>query len=267
MQDKLILFALYLFTSNQQTVLNMNTDNRKNIGQRIRAYREEKKYTREEFATKLGTNLANLGNIERGEQMPTIPQLQALVSFSYISYKYWLDGVGKGEANLQANEPLSPYQTGQPFELDGLYIMSVPLVNQYAYGGYLRGFGDGEYLDELPKVPFVLEREYKGNYLCFEMRGDSMNDGSVESLIEGDILLCREIGKDLWSKSKLHIKKWKDFVVVHKTEGITVKRIIDHDVEKGLITLHPLNDLYKDFTINLTDVVQILNVVKVERKR
>jgi phage repressor protein C with HTH and peptisase S24 domain len=144
-------------------------------------------------------------------------------------------------------------------------LMYVPLVSEYAYGGYLHGFNDPEYIEELPKIPFIVEKEHKGEYMCFEVKGDSMDDGSHESYLERDILLCRNVRKDFW-KSKLHINKW-DFVIVHKDSGICLKRIVKHDVDKGIITLHSLNDYYEDFNMDLRDVSKIFNVVDVQRKR
>lgn len=144
-------------------------------------------------------------------------------------------------------------------------IMMVPLVNQYAYGSYLSGYGDPEFVENLPKIPFILDKEYKGEYLCFEMKGDSMEDDTRESLEEGDILLCRNVRKDFW-KSKLHIKQW-DFVIVHKERGVVAKRIISHNVENGDIVLHSLNEFYNDYTVNLNDVDQIFNIVDVQKKR
>lgn len=149
--------------------------------------------------------------------------------------------------------------------IDNPTVMYVPLVNQYAYAGYLDGFGDTEYLHELPKIPFESDREHKGDYICFEMKGDSMDDGSVDSYLEGDILLCRNVRQDYW-KSKLHINKW-DFVIVHKERGIVVKRIVNHDVENGKITLHSLNDYYQDYEVDLSEVAQIFNVVDFKRRK
>lgn len=144
-------------------------------------------------------------------------------------------------------------------------IMFVPLVTQYAYAGYLSGYSDEEYLESLPKVPFILDKEYKGQYLCFEVKGDSMECENEESINEGSILLCRNVRQDYW-KSKLHINKW-DFVIVTKTEGILVKRISKHDVEKGIIILHSLNEFYTDKEVHLKNVDQIFNIVEVQQKR
>lgn len=144
-------------------------------------------------------------------------------------------------------------------------IMNVPLVNQYAYAGYLSGYQDASYLSQLPTLPFIVDHEAQGNYVAFEVKGDSMNDGTEESYIEGDRLLCREIPQHLWCGTKLHIRKW-DFIIVH-SEGILVKRIIDHDVENHTITIHSLNPLYQDRKIDLCDVRQIFNVVELQRPR
>lgn len=144
-------------------------------------------------------------------------------------------------------------------------IIYVPLVNQYAYAGYLNGYQNETYMNTLPTIPFIADHEARGNYIAFEVKGDSMNDGTEDSYLEGDRLLCREIPFHLWKDSRLHIKKW-DFVIVHE-EGIIVKRIIEHDVENRTITVHSLNDLYPDRVIDLAEVKQIFNVVEMQRPR
>lgn len=96
-----------------------------------------------------------------------------------------------------------------------------PFVSQKAYAGYLSGWADEEYVESLPTVAFPVDHTPLGKYLVFEVKGDSMDDGSDEAYKEGDRLLCREVRKEYWIDSKLHIKKW-DFVIVHK-EGILIK--------------------------------------------
>lgn len=118
---------------------------------------------------------------------------------------------------------------------------------------------------QLPVVPFFVDHEARGNYIAFEVRGDSMNDGSAESYLEGDRLLCREIPRDLWCQSKLHLRKW-DFVIIHN-EGILIKRIIAHDVINHTITIHSLNPLFDDKVLDLCDINQIFNVIELQRPR
>ncbi|WP_299618810.1 S24 family peptidase [uncultured Tenacibaculum sp.] len=142
----------------------------------------------------------------------------------------------------------------------------VPLINKRARAGFLSGWEDDEYIDELPKIPWEVDREYKGNYLTFEVVGDSMEcDNPRESILEGDLLLGREVRKEYWS-SKLHINKW-DFIVVHKTEGILVKRIIEHEVETGKLILHSLNPYYENQEVYMQDLNGIYNIVDIKRSR
>lgn len=151
----------------------------------------------------------------------------------------------------------------KPMKLE--HIVFAPLVSQYAYAGYLSGYADEEYIEGLPVVPFFADHEAKGNYVAFEVRGDSMDDGTDEGYMEGDRVLGREISPDLWVNSKLHIRKW-DFVIVH-TEGILIKRIIAHDVDKHLITIHSLNDMYEDKVLDLKDIRKIFNVIELQRPK
>lgn len=151
---------------------------------------------------------------------------------------------------------------------NGQYIMIVPLVQDYAYAGYLGGYQDDEYIDELPKHSFVVNKQHRGKYMAFQVIGDSMSNGTEESITEGSTVTGREIQRHLWS-SRFHIHRFKDYVIVHK-EGILIKRIIRHDVDLGMITCRSLNpdkEAYADFDLNLDDCSQIFNIVNVTQIR
>lgn len=145
-------------------------------------------------------------------------------------------------------------------------IRYIPIVSQYAYAGYLVGFADSEYLETLPTMPLIVtEATRTGNLVGFELKGDSMDDGSQDSLLDGDLLACKEITCDLW-KLGLNYKRL-DFVIVHKTEGILAKKIINQDLENGTITIHSLNPLYPDRILQLNDIAQIFSIEQVTRRR
>lgn len=190
--------------------------------------------------------------------------LAKLITTKYnkINFNWLLEGTGEMIKRNVEQYPCPGVSEDSPYNS----VMLVPLVQQYAYGGYLSGFADEEYLAELPKIPFLVDREYHGNYVCFEIKGDSMDDGSRYSYEEGDIVLCREINPIYWT-SRLHFKEWNAFVIVHRTDGVIIKRIVDHDVEKGIITIHSLNPLYPDRKIDLREVSKLFNVVKSQRNR
>lgn len=139
-------------------------------------------------------------------------------------------------------------------------FVNVPIVQVRAVAGYIHGYGDHEYIESLPTIPVIADRNYNGKYLCFECDGDSMDNGSRESICDKDIVLCRELKTDRWDH-KLHFKNWY-FIIVH-ANGVNVKQITDHNIEKGTITCHSLNPLYEDFDLNLEDVFELYNVVKI----
>lgn len=138
--------------------------------------------------------------------------------------------------------------------------IKVRLVSNKAKAGWSEGYYNEEYLEELPFVMIDADENYKGKYLAFEVEGDSMEP----DYLEGDIVICREIQRHLWS-SKLHFRDW-DFVVAHSTNGIMLKEITAHNVETGDITCHSLNPKYEDFVLNLHQVAHLYNVVEVRQK-
>lgn len=206
----------------------------------IKKIRDKLNLTQEELAKKIGVTPRTIQNYEAGGKIPTSKH----------------EIIRNLDSGITNNEAI--------FIEDGDTI-HVPLVSQYAYAGYLCGYGDPEYIDSLPKIAVTINKEGKGNYMMFEVRGDSMEEDSRDGIYEGDRLYCREINKDLW-KFKLHLKQW-DFVIVHKTEGILVKRIIDHNINTGDITIHSLNPYYEDRILNLEDIAQLFNVIEVTRGR
>jgi len=181
---------------------------------------------------------------------------------TYGINKVWIDtGEGEIDTNINTNiskEPDAIWVNYERFKL-------VPLVTHRAQAGFLSGWGDDEYLEELPKVPWEVDKEYKGKYVTFEVAGDSMESDTNprESIFEGDLLLCREVQRIHW-KNKLHIHKW-DFVIVHRRDGILVKRIIEHKTGNGTLVLHSLNPYYDDFEVEMDDLIAIFNIVDIKR--
>lgn len=165
--------------------------------------------------------------------------------------------------------PLDP-QEDQFKEIGpGQYMMMIPKIDEYAYAGYLAGYKDKEFIEDLPRHIVIVTRRHNGNYIALVVRGDSMFDGTSDSIPDGSIATGREIQRQHWV-SKFHLHKYRDYIIVHKTDGIIVKRLIDHDTKNGVITCHSLNpdkDKYPDLKLHLDDLEQIFNVVTVSTER
>lgn len=148
---------------------------------------------------------------------------------------------------------------------DGTIAMRIPVVRQKAYAGYLRGFADPVYYEDLPTMTIDVYNEHKGNYIAFEVSGDSMTSYDPAtarySIYEGYFVVGREVARHLWNY-KLHTHYVDAWIIVHQEEGIVVKNIVQHDVEKGTITIHSLNPKYEDEVWNLDDIQQIFSVVQ-----
>lgn len=212
-----------------------------------------------QFYIKSGLGNGYLDKIGDTFRKPTIEKIEK--GFPHWNIEWILDE--KGEPFIEPQALKIEVQEVAPLMPN--HVIYVPLVNQYAHAGYLSGYADIEYIETLPTIPFLVDQEAHGHYVAFEVKGDSMDDGTDEAYKEGDRLLCREIQPNYWIQSKLHIRKW-DFVIVHE-DGILIKRIIDHDTHNHTITVHSLNTFYPDKVIDLVEVRQIFNVVELQRPR
>lgn len=107
----------------------------------------------------------------------------------------------------------------------------------------------------LPKMKKrLVPKEFdNGNYLVVGVDGDSMDDGSNISIPHGTEILIKEY--HLHNGDTLPIRN-NLFVIVSKT-GTVFKQIIEHNTQEGYIVCHSYNPKYKDFTIHLSDVIQI----------
>ena len=201
------------------------------------------------------TGLANgfLNTVGEKLRKPSIEKIEK-------TFPRWnIDYLIKGEGEKYKDATKTPY-TPNAHVIENIEYVNIPLVPVRARCGYLSSFGDQQYIDSLPTIPVIIDRAYHGRYMVFEADGDSMDDGSSSAIRDGDKLLCREVQRHL-CLPKLHYNDWY-FVVVHKTEGISIKQIIDQD-EQGNIRCHSLNPLFNDYTLNLDDVSELYNVVKV----
>lgn len=254
--------------------LQMTENQLESFASRLKQIRRSLNLSQAELAEKLDIKQSQISNYERGERNITPAITLSLIDNLNINRKWW--ETGEGDMFLPKIQ-----REGSPGELerhefidlaDGQILMLVPLVDEYAYAGYLAGFKDEEYVDELPKHSIIVNRYHKGTYRSFRAVGDSMTSSDVSlmesNIYDGNIVTGREIAKVHW-KYRLHTHKFSDYVIVHK-DGILIKRVIFHDTDNGTLTLHSLNenkDLYPDFEVSLDDVYQIFNIVDVHQKR
>ena len=148
--------------------------------------------------------------------------------------------------------------------LTNMHCVEVPIVPVYAYASFLHGHDDTEYMDSLPTISVIIDKKYnKDKRVVFEVKGNSMDDGTNRGLLDGDKILVTELDSDC-CRTKL---KTGDsfFVIIHRTDGIVVKQIVEHHVEEGIIRCHSINPSpqYHDFDVDLREVTKIFKVAAI----
>jgi DNA-binding XRE family transcriptional regulator len=226
------------------------------------------------------SKIENPKEIKRG---PTLSIMMAMAEVFGINRHYIESGIGEMFVN-QSNPRLEARPTrlyADPMDFDdktekvinlpdGTVVLRVPIVPERAYAGYMRGFADPEYYDDLEDILIGVDKEPNGTYIGFEVVGDSMIcldtvELAEESIFPGRIAIGRDLPADSW-KTRLHTHNYKNWIFVHKTEGILIKQIVNHDVVNGTITIHSLNPKYKDETLKLEDMQQIFSVIQIVQR-
>lgn len=203
----------------------------------------------------LGLSIGTLGKSRKEGRDLSDRNIEKILNFYTDIEKIWLltgeDNMLKSRQEFKSNVRIVP----------NAKYTDVVYVPIHAQAGYGKGYGDIAYIESLPTMQVIIDKNYNGNYRVFEVDVDSMDNGSRDAICDGDKILCREVRQDLWL-SKLHINSWF-FVIVMKNDGILIKQIIDHNVEQGIITCHSLNPLFNNFEIDLRDVAELYNAIKI----
>lgn len=145
---------------------------------------------------------------------------------------------------------------------DGQILLEAPLVPFNALGSPDDEFAPMTKDEDKSDVElFEVDSIHHGDYVSFEVDGDSMDDGTYDGFRRGDKVLVRKLSRDLWLP-RLHFNKWPFWVVVFGN-CVRLKQIVAQDEKTGTITLHSLNPSpeYTDFTLNLDDIHLLYNVV------
>ena len=207
-------------------------------GKNLRYLRKLRGWTQEEFANKLKIKRSLVGAYEEERAEPRLDVLENLCSIFKLSLDELLlkDLAGtKGNGNyLEKRRQLK-------MAVETQIIQFVPVK---VAAGYLAGYGDPEFLDELNT--FTLPMLAPGNYRAFEIVGDSMLPTPSGSVIVGEKVENVE-----------DIKANNTYIVVSKNEGIVYKRVMKNNRLKNKLILISDNPQYSPYNINTEDVLEV----------
>jgi transcriptional regulator with XRE-family HTH domain len=206
-------------------------------GQNLKYLRKLRGWTQEEFANKLGIKRSLIGAYEEERADPRLDVLEIIADM----FKLSLDELFLKDLSNTGSSYLAKRRQQKMMSADRNVIHFVPVK---AAAGYLAGYADTEFIDELNT--FTLPMLSGGNYRAFEIIGDSMMPTPSGSIIVGEKVDSLE-----------DIKNNMAYIVVSRNEGIVYKRVVKNNKAKNKLTLVSDNPQYQPYQVNADDVVEL----------
>ena len=120
----------------------------------------------------------------------------------------------------------------------------IQFVPVKAAAGYLAGYADPEFIDELNT--FTLPMLSPGQYRAFEIVGDSMLPTTSGSVIVGEKVDDLE-----------DVKSNQTYIVVSRNEGIVYKRVMKNARLKNKITMVSDNPAYQPYNVSAEEIMEV----------
>lgn len=210
------------------------------------------------------TDLKTIVGLIRINKRKSIKDLASFLDIGEKEFKNMIYGRKKVPPNV-ISRLKSTFLQENALSLDSSsVIMLVPLITKSAWAGFPNQFQDETYIESRDKVPMPATHEGKGEYLAFEIAGDSMDDGSEYSIKDGSRVYVRKVPSHYW-KDGLRIKECP-FILITNTGDIFLKRIYSMNKENGNVILKSQNVLYEDIQSNLNEIKAIYSVIHIMNK-
>lgn len=206
-------------------------------GKNLKYLRKLRGWTQEEFSNKLGIKRSLIGAYEEER---ADPRLEVLETVSEM-FKLTLDELLRKDLNEVKGSSYLAKRRQQKLLADTNVIHFVPVK---AAAGYLAGFADPEFIDELNT--FTLPMLTSGNYRAFEIVGDSMLPTPSGSVIVGEKVDALDDVKSNFA-----------YIVVSRNEGIVYKRMLKNNKAKNKYTLMSDNPQYQPYQVNAEDIIEV----------
>lgn len=214
----------------------------KNIQGNIKHLRSLKGFSQERFAEALGWTRSMVGSYEEGRSEPPIDRLIDLSNY----FKLPIDILVKND--LSQAKDTSFMQLGNqrllfPISVDENDEELIEIVPTKASAGYLAGYADPEYIEQLQKIklPFLPT----GTHRAFPIKGDSMLP-----VKDGAYIVAKYVD------DVSDIKDGRTYIVLTKNDGLVYKRVHKHFTGQALI-LSSDNKTYATYHVPMEELLEI----------
>jgi transcriptional regulator with XRE-family HTH domain len=207
-------------------------------GKNLRYLRKQKGWTQDEMAQRLGIKRSLIGAYEEERADPRIDVLEVAKELFNLS----MDDLLLRDLSETSGDYLAKRRSLKLDTSRSAFITFVPIK---AAAGYLAGYNDPEFIDELNT--FTLPMLSPGDYRAFEIIGDSMLPTPSGSIIVGEKL-----------ENPDYLKNEAPCIVVSRQEGIVYKRVKKVPRSKPVtFTLISDNPAYKPYQVQGDEIAEI----------
>lgn len=220
------------------------------LAKNLKHLRKKKGHTQAQLAEKIGIKRSALGAYEEGRAEP---KLTTLLAFSEY-FEIRLDDIIN--VDLTRNRPAPPDYKGSKLRVLTIAVdkennESIPLVPVKAAAGYANGYGDAEYIGNLPQfsLPFP-ELSKEKTYRIFQTEGDSMLP-----VPEGAYVITEYLSD--WTS----VRSDDCYVVLTRDDGMVFKRVINRLEESEELLLKSDNPAYEPYTVKADNLLEIWKVL------
>ena len=230
-----------------------------NIKERVLYISENKGITREKFFDDLGITYGNFKGKAKEKALSSDVLAKIITKYPDINPEWLLTGKGDMLKSEGAIEVIKTPRVEiiEPIKVEGRSLMPkvvvvddrdndrIPLVSIKAQAGYLKGYDDSNYIEELPTYSVPDMRN--GTYRMFQVSGFSM----YPTLQDGSYVIGKFVENWEWLSDN------RVCVVVTERDGVIVKRVTNRAREKGFLYCKSDNRDYKHITVRVEDIREI----------
>lgn len=216
-----------------------------NISANLKYLRKKKGLTQQQFADNMEIKRSLIGAYEEDRAEPKYELLKKIAEYFELTIDEFI--------NEKINDNWKPKPKSQGSNLRVLSISvdkddneNIELVPVKASAGYLNGFSDPQYIQDLPKFQLPIPSLKQGTYRAFEIKGDSMLPIQSGSIIIGEYL-------ENWND----IKVGDTYVIISKNEGVVYKRAGNKFKEERELKLISDNKVYDPYSVPAEDILEI----------
>ena len=230
-----------------------------NIKDRVLYLAENKEISKQDFFRKTGLKYSNFTGKSKESDLASKSVAEILLKYPDVSPEWLLTGNGEMLKSEGATEVIKTPRVEiiEPIKVEGRSLMPkvvvvddddndrIPLVSVKAQAGYLEGYDDSNYIEELPT--YSLPEMRNGTYRMFQVSGFSM----YPTLQDGSYVIGKFVEDWEWLGDN------RVCVVVTERDGVIVKRVTNRAREKGFLYCKSDNRDYKHIKVMLEDIKEI----------